>query len=66
MGAVTTLAGIVIAAAGGVALYRFVDRQRREFKEFLQDAKVRAGGRRAGQVIDYERDPQSGVFRPKS
>jgi len=66
MSAVTTLAGILAAAAGGVALYRFMERRRRALKDILEDAKLRASGRRAEPVIDYERDPVSGVFRPKS
>ncbi len=66
MGAVTTLAVTIAAAAGGVALYRFVNRQRREFTEIFNQAKARAGGPRDGKVIDYERDPASGVYKPKS
>jgi len=65
MGAVTTLAVTIAAAAGGLALYRFVDRQRREFTEIFNEAKTRAAGSRDGKVIDYERDPDSGVYKPK-
>ena len=35
MSAVTTLAAAIAAAAGGVAIYRFVNKQRRGFREFL-------------------------------
>lgn len=66
MGAAATLATVVAATVGGVALYRFLERRRRELKEILNDARVRAGARRDGKIIDYERDPESGVFRPKS
>ncbi len=65
MGAVTTLAVTIAAAAGGLALYRFVDRQRRELKEIFNEAKTRAAATRDGKVIDYERDPDSGVYKPK-
>jgi hypothetical protein len=61
MGAVTTLVVSVAAAAGAVAFYRFVDRQARELKGILKDPKARGSKK----VIDYERDPESGVFRPK-
>lgn len=63
MGAVTTLAAAVAAVAGGVALYRFVDRKQREFKEIF--AEARKTGARHEKVIDYERDPKTGVFKPK-
>ena len=65
MGAVTTLAVTVAAAVGGVALYRFVDRRSRAFREIFSEARTRAGARRGEKVIDYERDPESGVYKPK-
>jgi len=65
MGAVTTLVATVAAAAGAVALYRYMDKQTRTFREILSGAQKRAGASRADKVIDYERDPVSGVFRPK-
>ncbi|MEM9619963.1 MAG: hypothetical protein AAF936_18565 [Pseudomonadota bacterium] len=61
MGAVTTLVATVAAAAGAVALYRFVDRQTREFKDALRDKTKRS----SDMIIDYERDPESGVYKPK-
>ena len=61
MGAVTTLVATVAAAAGAVALYRFVDRQARELKDVLRDK----AGRDKNVVLDYERDPDSGVYRQK-
>lgn len=66
MGAAATLATVVAAAAGGVALYRFLERRRRELRKIFDDAKARAGADRAGNIIDYEHDPESGVFRPKN
>lgn len=65
MGAVTTLVASVAAAAGAVALYRFVDRQRREYGEIFGAKRSRAGSHQNEKVIDYERDPHSGVFKPK-
>ena len=61
MGAVTTLVATVAAAAGAVALYRFVDRQARDLKDVLRDKP----GRNKDVVLDYERDPDSGVYRQK-
>lgn len=60
MGAVTTLVATVAVAAGGVALYRFIDRQTRQFKDAIKEARGRDGA-----IIDYERDPDSGVYKPK-
>ena len=65
MGAVTTLVATVAAAAGAVALYRYIDNQTREFRDVLSDAKKRASAKRPGKVIDYERDPVSGVYKPR-
>ncbi|MEZ5894368.1 MAG: hypothetical protein R3C58_14650 [Parvularculaceae bacterium] len=65
MSAVTTLAASIAAAAGAVALYRFLDRRSRPIRDAL--AELRRAGRsqpNAG-VIDYEQDPVSGVYRPK-
>lgn len=65
MGAVATLAATIAATAGAVALYRFVDGKRREFREILKEAQKAGGGGEKAPVIDYERDPASGVYRPK-
>ena len=46
MGAVTTLVATVAAAAGAVALYRFVNRQTQDIRSALADAQKRAQGRR--------------------
>ena len=65
MSAVATLVATVAAAAGAVALYRFVDGKSRAFRDALSDAHKRARSERQGEIIDYERDPASGVFKPK-
>ncbi len=62
MGAVTTLAVTLAAAVGAVGVYRFIERQKREFGEIFSGRSADAGGEK---VIDYERDPESGVYRPK-
>lgn len=63
MSAVATLAATVVAAAGAVAIYRYVDKKTREFSDAVKS--VRDGASSEGRVIDYERDPSSGVYRPK-
>lgn len=65
MGAVTTLVATVAAAAGAVALYRLFDEKTREFREAVTAARKDAAQKRPGKVIDYERDPASGVYKPR-
>lgn len=65
MSAVTTLVATVAAAAGAVALYRFIDRQTKEFRNALSDVKKGGKSATSHKVIDFERDPVSGAFRPK-
>ena len=60
MSAITTIIASV-AAAGAVALYRFVDRQTSAVREAFRNDKPKRAP-----VIDYERDPESGVFHPKN
>lgn len=65
MSAVATLVATVAAAAGAVALYRYIDGKSRAFRDALDDVRKHARAERQGEVIDYERDPASGVFKPK-
>lgn len=62
MGAVTTLAVTLAAAVGAVSVYRFIERQKRDFGEIFSGRGAKADGEK---VIDYERDPESGVYRQK-
>lgn len=64
MGAVTTLIATVAATAGAVAAFRYVDKKRRDFQDILNTHR-RDGDKGKSTVIDYERDPESGVFKPK-
>jgi len=66
MGALVTIVTTVAAAAGAVALYRFIDNKTRAVREVLSDAQKRARAQSGGRVIDYERDPSTGIFKPKS
>lgn len=65
MSSVTTIIATVAATAGAVALYRFADRKSREFRNLLAEMKNKAAEKRPAKVLDFERDPDSGVFRPK-
>jgi len=69
MSAVATLAATVVAAVGAVAAYRFVDRKTRDFRNAVDEVRRRAAGGSRDDVdprtIDYERDPLSGVYRPR-
>ena len=65
MSAVATLAATLVAAAGAVAVYRYVGKKTRGFREAVDELRERARGEAGAQVIDYERDPSSGVYRPK-
>ncbi len=65
MGAVTTLLATVAAAAGAVAVYRYADRKAQEMRDAFKSAQRRAGAA-STTVLDYERDPASGVFKPKA
>ena len=65
MSAVATLAATIVAAAGAVAAYRYVGKKTRAFRETVDELRKRAAGEPDAQVIDYERDPSSGVYRPK-
>lgn len=71
MSAVTTLAASIAAAAGAVAVYRFVNRRTRPLRDAIaelrrQQSAARSGGGAAADVLDYERDPASGVYRQKT
>jgi hypothetical protein len=48
-----------------VALYRFAGRKSRELRKVLTEMNNKAAGKRPAKVIDFELDPESGVFRLK-
>lgn len=66
MSAVTTLAVTVAAAAGAVALYKFAERRTRPLRAAIDELRHAARRENPGAVIEYEQDPVSGVFKPKS
>ena len=64
MSAVTSIVAGFVAAAGAVALYRYAERRARSLRTALRKA-TGASGADAREVIDFERDPATGVFRAK-
>ena len=65
MSAVATLAATVVTAVGAVALYRFAERRSRPIRAALSEMRKTARSTDKGAVIEYEQDPESGVFKPK-
>lgn len=65
MSAVTTLAATVAAAVGAVALYRYAERRTRPLRDAFSEMRKTANNRKQSPVIDYEQDPESGVYKPK-
>ena len=66
MSAVTTLAVTIAAAAGAVALYRFAEKRTRPLRQAIDEIRNASQRNPSGAVIDYERDPESGVYKPKT
>jgi peptidoglycan/LPS O-acetylase OafA/YrhL len=65
MSAVTTLAATVVATVGALALYRYAERRSRPLREAISEMRRTARRAKSTAVIDYEQDPESGVFKPK-
>ncbi len=61
-----TVAGVVagfLVIGGAVALYRFGARKADEIRRAIDGLRGAPGP--AGDVMDFERDPATGVFKPK-
>jgi len=65
MSAVTTLAVTVATAAGAVAFYRFAKRRTRALRKAIDEVRKTARANSSGAVIDFEQDPESGVFKAR-
>ncbi|MBI1366918.1 MAG: hypothetical protein GC153_13305 [Alphaproteobacteria bacterium] len=61
MSATTGIIAGIAAAAGALAVYRLAMRRAQALKTALAEARRPRGDR----VIDFERDPATGVFRAK-
>ncbi len=66
MSAISTIVVSIAAAAGTVALYRFVAEKSRQMKSVLAEARKRTSTGKPDAIIDYERDPDTGIYRPRS
>lgn len=64
MSGVLTLAASVAAAAGVIAVVRYVDKRKSILTDFLSK-RDDADKNTSGTVLDYEQDPATGVFRPR-
>jgi hypothetical protein len=62
-----TVAGVVagfLVIGGAVALYRFGKRKADDLMRAIDELRGERGP--AGEILDYERDPATGVFKPKT
>ncbi|MCB2097428.1 MAG: hypothetical protein AB7F91_08325 [Parvularculaceae bacterium] len=57
------LAGLLVAGAA-VTVYRFARRQADQLRAAIDE--MRGANPGAGDVIDFEKDPETGVFRPRA
>jgi hypothetical protein len=58
---VASIAVGLAAAAGAIAVYRVVERRVAKLRKALRGERRNA----EGVVLDFERDPQTGIFRRK-
>lgn len=63
MAEVTTVVAGVVAAVGAVAAYRYAKKRMKAFRSALRS--VARGEKPEDAVIDFERDPETGVYRAK-
>ncbi len=64
MSAVTGIVAGLVTAAGAVTLYNYMRRRAAELRAKLERARAR-GPEKSEAVIDFERDPATGVFHAK-
>lgn len=57
------LAGLLVAGAA-VTAFRFVRRKSHEIRQAIDELRGAASG--ADEVLDFERDPSTGVFRRRA
>jgi hypothetical protein len=63
MSAVSGIVAGFVVIGGAVALYRFAQRKGGELREALDGIRRPEG--HDGGVLDFERDPSTGVYRTK-
>jgi len=62
MGSVAGIVAGFVVIGGAVAVYRAVSKRADGLRAALEELK---NGGQGGSVIDCERDPSTGIFRPK-
>ncbi len=63
-----TVTGVVlgvVAISGALAVLKLARRARRELQNIIHEAARGDNAAKSGDLLDYERDPLTGVFRPK-
>jgi hypothetical protein len=63
-----TVAGVMagfLVIGGAIALYRFGARKAADLRRAIGELKAGAASGEAGAVLDFEQDPETGVFRPR-
>ena len=66
MSAITGIVAGLAAVAGVAALYRFASRRAGDVGKALDEAlRPSRGDAAAPAILDFERDPESGVYRSK-
>ncbi len=63
-----SVAGVVagfLVIGGAVALYRFGARKAGELRRAIDELRGERSGP-SGAILDFERDPLTGVFKPKA
>lgn len=61
MGPTSGIMAGLLAVGAGVALYRFARRKSDEFRTAVEE--FRKAGKGGERVIDFEKDPATGVYR---
>lgn len=64
MGPTSGIVAGLLAVGAGVAIYQFARRQSDELRAAIEEFR---GARKSGErVIDFEKDPATGVYRRRS
>ena len=64
MSAVTGILAGVVTVAGAVALYRYAGKRVSALKDFLAQSGSDNSGQ--GPILDFERDPETGDYKPRN
>ncbi len=65
MSAITTILTAAAATVGAAAVIRHVKKRVSTFEEILKQAKDRAQGKVDEEVIEFEKNPETGSFQAK-